>query len=47
MNKIYRWILVAITLGVLSACANMGAPDAGVYEGTAIEPVSIPPSVGD
>lgn len=42
MNKFYRWILVAITLGVLSACANMSSTE---NEGQAIEPVSAPASV--
>lgn len=41
MNKFYRWILVAITLGVLTACADMGT---SVYESTAVTPTSIPPS---
>jgi hypothetical protein len=44
MKRICSWILVAVTVGVLTACAGMST---SVYESTAVDPVSIPPSVGD
>ena len=44
MKRIWSWILVAVTVGVLTACAGMGT---SVNDGTAVDPVSIPASAGD
>jgi hypothetical protein len=44
MKKICRWILIAVAAGVLTACAGMNT---SVYESTAVDPVSVPPSAGD
>lgn len=44
MKRICSWILVAATVGVLTACAGMSTSE---NEGTAVYPVSIPASVGD
>ena len=44
MMQVWRWILVAVTVGVLAGCADMSS---SIYESTPVMPVSIPPSAGD
>ncbi len=44
MKKVCSWILVAVTVGLLSACAGMST---SIYESTPVAAVSMPPSVGD
>lgn len=44
MKRICSWILVAVTLGLLTACAGMSS---SIYESTPVVSDSIPPSAGD
>jgi hypothetical protein len=44
MKRLCSWILIAVTAGVLTACAGMNT---SVYESTPVNPASVAPSAGD